>query len=125
MIRSLGSVLLLLSVLSLAQQSAPRKPLRLACPTVGNTALVKQVNPGYPKEALEKRIHGPVILDVVIDKAGAPRRIQVIKGDPILVTPAVDAVRQWRWASYKLNGKAVEVQTNVVVNFELPSTHNE
>jgi len=47
-----------------------------------------------------------------------PKDLQVTKGDPILANAALEALRQWRWKPYKLNGEAVEVETSVYIRFE-------
>jgi len=43
----------------------------------------------------------------------------VVSGHPLLVKAAIDAVRQWRYRPYVLNGEPVEVETQVTVNFVL------
>jgi len=80
---------------------------------------VSQVPPVYPKDAKAARITGSVILDVVIDKQGAPAQIKVSKGPRELQSSAIDAVRQWRWQPYLLNGEPIEVETTVTVVYSL------
>ena len=48
------------------------------------------------------------------------RKLTMISGDPLLVKAATDAVRQWRFKPHQLNGKVVEFETRVTVNFALP-----
>jgi protein TonB len=74
--------------------------------------------PSYPQEALERGIHGQVVVFVVIDKDGSPKRLRVQQGHPLLADAALEAIKQWRWEPFKLNGKAVPVDTTVTVNFE-------
>ena len=55
----------------------------------------------------------------MISREGAIENLQVLSGHPMLVRAAVDAVRQWRYRPYVLNGEPVEVETEVTVNFVL------
>jgi protein TonB len=55
----------------------------------------------------------------VISREGRIENLQVISGHPLLVKAAIDAVRQWRYRPYFLNGEPVEVETQVTVNFVL------
>ncbi|HUO60506.1 MAG TPA: energy transducer TonB [Candidatus Acidoferrales bacterium] len=82
-------------------------------------ALVRKVEPVYPASARMARIQGPVKLHAVIDTAGRITSLQVLSGHPLLVSAAMDAVRQWRYRSYLLNGEPVPVETEITVNFNL------
>ncbi len=82
--------------------------------------LLKRVQPVYPHSALQMRIGGAVQLQAIIDKSGSISSVKVLSGDPILAKSAVDAVRQWRYKPYLLDGEAVEIQTQITVNFKLP-----
>ena len=55
----------------------------------------------------------------MISREGAIENLQVLSGHPMLLQAAVDAVRQWRYRPYVLNGEAVDVETQVTVNFVL------
>jgi periplasmic protein TonB len=81
--------------------------------------LVYRVQPDYPALARQVRIQGQVVLRAMISREGAIENLQVLSGHPMLVQAAVDAVRQWRYRPYVLNGEAVEVETQVTVNFVL------
>ena len=81
--------------------------------------LVNQVHPVYPPDAKEARIQGTVVLDVLISKEGVPTDIRVQKGPSELQTSAMDAVRQWRWQPFLLNGDPVEVETTISVVYRL------
>lgn len=89
---------------------------------VGSTfckGLVHKVDPVYPKEARRKRIQGTVRFQAFITKIGGIRDLRVIEGDPLLVTAALAAVKQWRYAPCTLNSEPVEVTTEIDVNFNL------
>ena len=81
--------------------------------------LVHRVQPDYPQIARMAGIQGPVVLRAVISKAGAIENLQLVSGHPMLVKAAIDAVRQWRYRPYLLNGQPVEVDTQITVNFIL------
>ena len=70
----------------------------------------------WPRSA---RIQGPVVLAAVISKAGTIEHLQVLSGHPMLVNAALDAVSQWRYRPYVLNGEVIEVETQITVNFKL------
>jgi protein TonB len=80
---------------------------------------MREVEPAYPPLARSARVQGQVVLDVVIGKDGAVKSIKAESGHPMLVPAAIDAVKQWRYQPYKLDGKPVEVDTQVLVNFKL------
>ncbi len=65
------------------------------------------------------RVQGQVVLRAMISREGTIENLQVLSGHPMLVRAAVDAVRQWRYRPYLLNGEPVEVETEVRVNFIL------
>jgi protein TonB len=81
--------------------------------------LLHRVQPIYPTIARLAKIQGPVELRAVISKAGTIEGLTVINGHPLLVTSAMDAVRQWRYRPYLLNGEPIEVETDITVNFIL------
>ncbi|HEX6505017.1 MAG TPA: TonB family protein [Terriglobales bacterium] len=82
--------------------------------------LTKRVQPVYPHTAMQMRIAGAVQLQAVINKEGGISSVKVLSGDPILAHAAVDAVKQWKYKPYMLNDEAVEIQTQITVNFKLP-----
>jgi periplasmic protein TonB len=81
--------------------------------------LIRRVNPAYPPLARQARIQGQVLLRAQISKEGAIENLQLISGHPMLVQSALDAVKQWKYKPYLLNGEPVEVDTEIQVNFTL------
>lgn len=81
--------------------------------------LVHKVEPAYPPMARTARIQGPVELRAIISKEGTIENLRVVSGHPMLAQAALDAVRQWRYRPYILNGAPVEVETEVIVKFVL------
>jgi protein TonB len=93
--------------------------VRIRVSQMESGALIHQVQPVYPAPARITRVQGTVQLAAVIGRDGAIKDLRVLSGHPMLVTAAVDAVRQWRYRPYILNGQPVEVETQISVNFSL------
>jgi periplasmic protein TonB len=81
--------------------------------------LVRKVNPTYPPLARQARIQGQVVLRAVISKDGSIENLTLVSGHPMLAPAAIEAVKQWKYKPYLLNGEPVEVDTEVQVNFTL------
>jgi len=81
--------------------------------------VVSRVQPVYPHIAIVNRIQGSVHINAIISPTGALESVRAVSGDLTLARAALDAVRQWRFRPYVLNGKPIEVQTEVIVNFTL------
>jgi protein TonB len=81
--------------------------------------LLHDVAPTYPPEAGRARIEGTVVLLAVIGKDGSVQNVRVETGLPILAQAAIDAVKQWRYRPYLLNGEPVEVDSQIIINFTL------
>jgi TonB family protein len=79
--------------------------------------LIHQVNPVYPEVAKAAHVQGIVVLRAVIGKTGEIKALQMISGPPMLAGSAMDAVRQWKYKPYVLNGEPTEVETTINVNF--------
>jgi len=86
---------------------------------VQSAMLVSQQKPIYPPLAKQARISGTVELSAVIGKDGRVANLSVIKGHPLLVQAALDAVKNWIYKPTLLNGEPVEVSTTIDVNFTL------
>jgi TonB family protein len=105
------------------QEAATRESAGLsvsASHSSGNSYLLERVDPQYPEAARQQHIQGPVVLNVLVGPGGLVREASVVSGDPLLAKAAIDAVRQWRFNPHHLNGKAVEFETRITVNFALP-----
>jgi protein TonB len=91
---------------------------RIKVSVLSEARLVNKVEPIYPKIAVLTNIHGEVKLHAIIARDGSIQSLNVTSGHPLLVTAALDAVRQWKYQPYILNGDAVEVETFITVNFK-------
>jgi len=81
--------------------------------------LIKQVEPVYPELAKRARVEGVVIIRLLIDETGHVAETEVMQGNPLLDTAAVEAVRQWVYKPMLVNGEQVRVATTVKVIFNL------
>jgi len=88
---------------------------------VSQGLLVKKAQPIYPASALQMHVEGAVELLATISKNGDISAVKIVKGDPRLARAAVDAVKQWKYKPYLLNGEPVEIQTQILMNFKLPN----
>jgi protein TonB len=110
------------SVLSSTPVAVPKiaTPQRVRVSSgVQSGLLVRKVPPSYPPLARQARIQGTVILQAQISKDGNIENLQLISGHPMLAPAAIEAVKQWKYKPYLLNGEPVEVETQVQVNFTL------
>jgi len=80
--------------------------------------LTRLVLPAYPKEASEARLQGMAIVGVIIGKNGEVVDVKKVSAHPLIARAAVDAIRQWHFGPYKVNGEPVEVFTKLPVYFE-------
>jgi TonB family protein len=87
---------------------------------VSQGLLLKKVQPAYPSSALRMRTEGAVKLLATIGKTGNVTEVKIVSGEPLLTQSAVEAVKQWKYKPYLLNGAPVEIQTEISINFKLP-----
>jgi protein TonB len=86
---------------------------------VAESLLISKVMPVYPAIAKAAHVSGTVELAGTISRVGAIENLRVISGNPMLTRAAMDAVQQWRYRPYQLNGEAVDVETTIRVVFLL------
>jgi TonB family protein len=101
--------------------ATPHVPQRIAVGgNVQAANLIRQIKPPYPESARAAGIEGSVTLNAVIDTEGKPARIRVTRsmGDEF-DSAALQAVSQWRFQPTLLNGRPVEVMTDITVAFKL------
>ena len=91
--------------------------VELSPQTAQNVTL--SVPPNYPMLARQMKVQGAVSLQVLISREGTIQELQILSGPPILATAAREAVKQWHFKPYLLNGQPVETQARVTVNFTI------
>jgi periplasmic protein TonB len=87
---------------------------------VSQGLLIKKVAPMYPQAALQTHKQGSVELIATVAKDGGISGIRVLSGDAVLAKAATDAVRQWKYRPYLLNGEPVQIETQITVSFKVP-----
>ncbi|HLK34602.1 MAG TPA: energy transducer TonB [Terriglobales bacterium] len=102
----------------IAPKPSATDPMRIS-QGVARGFLVHEVKPLYPPLARQARIQGSVVLQAIIGKDGRIEDLRLVGGHPLLAPAAIEAVRQWRYRPYTLNGEPVEVETEITVNFVL------
>jgi TonB family protein len=78
---------------------------------------IVKVDPAYPAQALEKAQGGTVHLRSTIGPDGAVVDVQPISGPTLLIPAAVNAVRQWRYKPTDIDGKAIAIEEDIVIEF--------
>jgi TonB family protein len=82
--------------------------------------LLQKVLPSYPEQAVKAGLQGPVVLQAWIGRDGTIHDLKLVRGSLLLGQAAYRAVKQWRYQPYLINGRAVEAETFVTVDFRLP-----
>jgi TonB family protein len=105
--------------MDLAPASAQNDPPKKIHVKADSLKLISHADPVFPPDAKVAGTEGSVVLDVLISKEGVPEHISIQKGPLAFQKSALNAVRQWRWQSFLLNGNPIEVETSVTVVFTL------
>jgi TonB family protein len=100
--------------------SNSRRPARVRMGgQVAASKIIHRVPPHYPELAKARQLSGTVRMHVIVGISGAVQEVEVLSGDPLLASAAVEAVRQWTYKVMTLNGEPVEVDTTVDLIFSL------
>ena len=91
--------------------------------SVSQGMLLHKVQPVYPPLARQAGVQGTVVLSVLIGEDGSVLDLKLISGHPMLFGAALNAVKQWRYQPYVLDGVPVKVKTQASVNFALSPDH--
>jgi protein TonB len=111
-----SSVINVVKDLSAAEPKAATQKVSVSS-GVAQGMLVHRVAPQYPAQAKQARLQGTVVLQAVIGKDGSVTSVHALRGNPVLTQAAIDAVKQWRYRPYALNGEPVEADTQISVTF--------
>jgi periplasmic protein TonB len=96
------------------------EPVNLPEP-VERQFLLQPVDPVYPAAAKASGQRGTVILQALIGRDGTVQDAEFLQGSLVFARVAIDAVKQYRFKPYILNGRAVSVQTVITLNFKPPA----
>ena len=109
-----------------ASNHLPQAPMKAPQVLSGGTQVLsggtieQQVNPTYPREGLAQKLEGPVVLQVVVAEDGTVHDLKVMKGNPILARAAIEAVSQWRYRPYLLDGQPIRMTIEITLTFKRP-----
>jgi hypothetical protein len=93
-------------------------PQRATVPTeVMQQLIIHKVDPIYPEAMRKAHVHGIVVLAAVIGHDGTVVKLHPISGPEALSSTAIEAVRWWRFHPYRVNGRAVDVETTLAIEF--------
>ena len=95
---------------------APAGPMKVAAKIMAGQ-IIKRVDPIYPPVAKASQVQGTVVLSAIIGKDGSVEKLIVVSGPPMLIRSAIDAVSQWQYKPFLLNGQPIEVATTINVNY--------
>ena len=104
----------------MARQHTSDRPLRVRVSQgVSQAFLLTKVQPTYPEDARKNHVQGNVVMKALITQTGDVKELTVLSGDPSLAQAALEAVKQWKYKPYYLQGRPVEVETQITVAFQL------
>jgi protein TonB len=87
---------------------------------VSAPVLIYQVEPEFSEEARKAKAAGNVLVNLIVDQNGRPQNVHVLRGVGMsLDEKAVEAVKQYKFKPAMEGGKAVAVELNVEVNFQI------
>jgi protein TonB len=104
--------------ISVAPPPKPAGPARISGGVIAGN-IIQKTQPIYPPIARAAHQGGTVVLHAIISKSGTIQSLSVISGPAMLQGAALDAVKTWRYKPYLLNGEPTEVDTTIMVNFNL------
>jgi TonB family protein len=84
--------------------------------------LLHRVDPQYPEAAKTQHLEGAVVLEAHVLGDGTVGNVAIVNGDPLLAEAATQAVKQWKYQPYVVDGRPVERQERITVKFSLPSS---
>jgi protein TonB len=86
---------------------------------ISNSLSTRKVTPQYPDIALRGRVQGQVVIRALIDKNGDVEDVSLVSGHRALAPAALEAVKQWKYRPYLLNGQPVKIETQITIVFQL------
>jgi protein TonB len=105
---------LAITALSVAQAPPGPPPLRISAGVLAGNILTKVV-PKFPEEAKRQQINGAVVMHVIVGTDGRVKEAHIISGPELLRASYLDAVKQWTYRPYLVNGEPVAVETQITI----------
>ena len=91
-------------------------------PDVAKTRVIRAVLPAYPALAKEARITGTVEIGLAISPLGDVGSARVLIGHPMLVTPALEAIRRWQFEPNRAQGELTWSRMRALIRFSADGT---
>jgi len=105
------------SRIDVGQATAAAAQSQVTSSAVGGT-LLRKVQPVYPAQAIAQHLEGSVVLQATVAADGKVQEVTVLRGDPLLARAATDAVRQWQYEPFRADGKPIQKQTEITIDFK-------
>lgn len=99
------------------RQVATREPATRVPPSEMEQRVVHRVDPVYPETARQAKVQGVVLLDTVVGADGNVKAVRPVSGPSTLATAAAEALQWWRFQPYRRDGRPVDVETTVAIEF--------
>lgn len=96
----------------------PQRPQAQVPAEVMEKLVTHRVDPEYPPAARPAKLQGVIVLDVVVGRDGSVKDVRALNGPEVLAQAAMDALRWWRFEPYRVDGKALVVETKVAMEFK-------
>ncbi len=103
---------------------SPRPKMVRVAGAVMQGMVAKRVLPRYPDEAMTKGIQGDVIFKIDVDESGKIVASVPVEGDSLLVAAAMDAIRDFRFRPYMLDGAPIMVESQLGFHFAVGKKDN-
>jgi protein TonB len=87
---------------------------------VSGGQLIHRVSPVYPAQARMQRLEGRVVVEALVKVDGTISDLKVVQGHPTLSQATMEAVKQWRYQPFILNGRPIARPTTITIDFKLP-----
>jgi TonB family protein len=102
------------------QESGAGAPLGklVVAPQVMEGHCITKVSPVYPQTDGTPRTKATVVVRVVVWKSGSVSPVRVVSGDSSLEAQATNAVRLWHYKPFLRDGEAMDVTTDIRVDFD-------
>jgi protein TonB len=110
---------------SATPDASGNKPPEAALPSIepvqlpeaeARSLLLQQPDPVYPETAKGQK--GTVVLQVLIGRDGTVQDAKFLQGSLAFARTAIDAVKQWRFRPFTMNGRPASAQTSLTLNFK-------
>jgi TonB family protein len=99
-----------------AEKSESHSAVKVAPGVIAGQAIY-QKKPVYPPEAKANHVEGAVVMEAIISKTGDVQNLRVVSGPEPLRAASIDAVKEWKYKPYMLNGEPTEVETTITVTY--------